>query len=316
MAHEIVAILPCETAALPEGLTGVAAKGAMAVLAPAPGWTERLTGGPKQTAVRHHSRLEALMALGPVLPFAAGIACEPDEAALLLTLDAPLIARLAAEIGPRRHFQLALEWDESRVLAAFRDSPELAPLFSGAPVTPDAMRCAVAALADRLNTNALRLLAPVVDDPVDQPRAPGCLLNVVFLLRPEDEPRLDAALEAIDALWTEGLRLRLVGPSAPISHALLDIDRVDAGAVPAAAGLLGVMPDVGMEAVNAAAKAALRSPDLAANAAEKIRAAARLLIRASEIAALGRSIPLTLPQLVHQRPGSSAAATAKASEAA
>ncbi len=316
MAHEIIAILPCETDALPEGLTCVAAKGATAVLAPAPSWTERLTGGPKHTAVRHHSRLEALMPLGPVLPFAAGIACEPDEAALLLTLDAPLITRLAAEIGPRRHFQLSLAWDESQVLAAFRDSSELAPLFSGAPVTPDAMRCAIAALADRLNATALRLLEPVVEDPIEQPRAPGCLLNVVFLMRSDDEPRLDAVLEAIDALWTEGLRLRLVGPSAPISHALLDIDRVDVGAVPAAAGLLGVMPDVGIDAVRDAAKAALRSPDLVANAAEEIRAAARLLIRAKEMAALGRSISSTLPQLVHQRPGGRNLAPSTSREAA
>lgn len=315
MAHEIIAILPGDTVPLPAGLTRVSAGGATAVLAPAPGWTERLTGGPKQTAVRHHSRLEALLALGPVLPFAAGIACDPDEAALLLRLDAPLIARLAAEIGPRRHFQLALDWDESRVLTAFRDSPELAPLFAGAPVTPEALRQAITALADRLSATALRLLDPVAEDPVEQPRAPGCLLNVVFLLRPEDEPRLDAALEAIDALWTEGLRLRLVGPSAPISHALLDIDRVDAGAVSAAADLLGLRPDAGATAVREAAKAALRRPDLAANAAEHLRAAARLLIRAQEIAALRGSVPLSLPQLVHHRPGGTAA-TARASVAA
>ncbi|TKD17477.1 hypothetical protein FBT96_14220 [Rhodobacter capsulatus] len=316
MAHEIIAILPCETALLPAGLTSVVGRGATAVLAPAPGWAERLTGGPKQTAVRHHSRLEALMAVGSVLPFAAGIACTPEEAALLLTLDAPLIARLAAEIGPRRHFQLTLDWDESHVLAAFRDSPELAPLFSGAPVTPEIMRRAITALADRLNAKALHLLDPVAEDPVEQPRAPGCLLNVVFLLRPEDEPRLDAALEAIDALWTEGLRLRLVGPSAPISHALLDIDRADSAAVPAAADLLEVRPDAGKDAVVNAAKAALRSPDLAANAAEEIRAAARLLIRAGEIAALGRSIAATLPQLVHQRPGGSKPSLTTSSEAA
>jgi hypothetical protein len=316
VAHEIIAILPCEAAQLPSGLTGVVGRGATAVLAPAPGWAERLTGGPKQTAVRHHSRLEALMAMGSVLPFAAGIACTPEEAALLLRLDAPLIARLAAEIGPRRHFQLALDWDESRVLAAFRDSPELAPLFSGAAVTPEALRQAITALADRLSATALRLLDPVAEDPVEQPRAPGCLLNLVFLLRPEDEPRLDAALQAIDALWSEGLRLRLIGPSAPISHALVDIDRADVAALAAAADLLKVAPEAGPEAVTEAAKAALRSPDLAANAAEQIRAAARLLLRAGDIAALGLSGAATLPHLVHLRPGGRKSGLTSSGEAA
>lgn len=316
MAHEIIAILPFETARLPEGLSGIVRAGATAVLAPAPGWTERLRSGPKHTAIRHHNRLETLMRLGPVLPFAAGTACTAQEADLLLALDAPLIARLATEIGPRRHFQLTLDWDESQVLSVFRDSPELAPLFNGSAVTPERMRTAVTALATRLRATALELLAPVLSDPIEQPRAPGSLLNLVFLLAPEDDPRLDQALQAIDALWSEGFRLRLVGPSAPISHALLDIDRADPAVVHAAADRLALAPDASKEAIAEAAKRALRAPDLAANAASEIRAAAQHLIRAAEIAALGGPQAPNLPQLRHQRYGTACPLRTTSSEAA
>lgn len=311
MAHELIAILPQRALSLPGGLTGIIRGDATAVLAEAPGWSERLRaatkpGGAAQAAQRHLTRLEALLALGPVLPCPAGTACTAEEAALLLALDAPLIARLAHEIGPRRHYQLTLDWDAPQVLGAFRTSPELAPLFTGAPLTPEALRDGVAALADRLRATAMRLLAPAIEDPLDQPRGADSLLNLVFLLPPEAEPRLEAALEAIDALWTEGLRLRLVGPSAPFSHALIEIDRADAAALKRAADLLGLAPGATPETIAETAKAALRRLDLPANGAEAIRVAAQTLIRVQQAAGLGLAPGAALPRVVHLRPGTSA----------
>lgn len=310
MSHEMIAILPGKPsgAALPEGLIEVVGETARAILAPAPGWQRLLSGGAKQAAIRHHARLEALLTCGPVLPFRIGVACSRAEAALVLELESPLIARLAAEIGARRHYQLTLDWEEARVLEHFRASPELAPLFTGPPVTPEALRDAVSALAKRLRDVAQGMLRPALCDPLEQPRGPGSLLNLVFLIAPGEEAPLEAALESIDALWPEGFRLRLVGPSAPISHALLDLDRADASALQAAARCLDLPLD-GLDAARIALahRHALRRPDLPANEADQIRHAARLLMQGCRAAALGLAQGAPLPLLRHLRENTSAA---------
>lgn len=310
MSHEIIAILPgiSDGPPLPEGLIAVAGREARAILAPAIGWQRLLGGGAKQAAIRHHARLEALLPGGPVLPFRIGVACSRDEAALVLEIDAALISRLGREIGDRRHYQLTLAWDEARVLDRFRDSPELASLFAGAAVTAEALRDAVAALAKRLRDTALGILEPAICEPLEQPRSPGDLLHLVFLLAPGEEKSLETALETIDALWPEGFRLRLIGPSAPISHGLLDLDRADSAALHAAARRLDLPLDtIDAACIAQASRGALRHSGLPANEADQIRQAARLLDQVCRANALGWRQGTALPLLRHLRDNASAA---------
>lgn len=243
MTRDLVAILPDPpAAALPPSATAVSRSGLCAVLAPA---APRLGRASTRRAVARQALarqrvLEALMPCGPVLPAAPGTRLSAHAAGALLAGHASgLSARLRALDGVWQ-YQTVLGWDEPQVLRRFADAPELAPVLAGGRVSGPALARAVGRLSERLAGEAAGALSACARDVVALPRDGGTLLNVALLLETGRESALDAVLGRIDRIWTEGFRIRLIGPGPAVSFAMLSVREVTSAEAVAAAGRLGL----------------------------------------------------------------------------
>lgn len=224
-----LAILRRTDAPLPAGLDGETFGSLMLVHGPGlklSGFTLR---GRRQAVLRQASarqaRLEALMPLGPVLALPLG-------PALPAAAFAPFTTELHAwldRLEGRVQFQVTVSWDRTAARARFAaelDGDDDAALGRFAAGMTEAMDARLASVAlDRLGL------------PVD---GPDMLLNRVLLLPAEEEMRLDAVIDAIDGLWPEGLRLRVIGPSPALSFALASLRPLPAGALGQACEALGL----------------------------------------------------------------------------
>lgn len=192
-----------------------------------------------QVAARQ-ARLEALMPLGPVLACPPGVSLSIDA---LLPHVADLSLWLDRLVG-RVQFQVQIFWDRDAARGRFADQLR------------DGSDAALDQLAAQLAAQMWQGLAPVALDAEALPReGPEMLLNRVLLLRAQEEMRLDQAIEAIDALWPEGLRLRLVGPSPAVSFALLTPAALPLEEVTTAAQDLGLPLDLPVTGAGLAALA-------------------------------------------------------------
>jgi hypothetical protein len=209
-----------------------------------------------------------------ILPVAPGARVPPEAAAEVLERAEPEIARAIDETGRAAEYQLRVVWAEERVLDAFGGSPELAEVLGASRVRAAELALAVSRLADRLAAVMDAELARAGLPRVDQPRASGMLLHRSLLVSSAAIPALEAALERIDAIWPEGLTLRLVGPMPAVSFVLFEGVEVDRARRNAAWAVLGSAGIAGAAAVDAARRAALRRANGPATAAA-IRAAAR-----------------------------------------
>jgi hypothetical protein len=220
---------------------------------------------------------------GRILPVAPGAAIPIEEVAAVLAASETEIARAVDETGGASEFHLRVTWAEDRVLAAFRDSPELAPVLAAPRVRAGDLAQAVTRLAGRLAAAMDADLAATGLPRVDQPRGPGMLLHRALLVAEGQAGLLDETLAQIDALWSEGLSLRLIGPMPPVSFALFDAVRIDAARRNAAWSLLGPVGATGAAAIAAARRAALRRA-AGPGTADAIRAAARDLAGVGDLA--------------------------------
>jgi hypothetical protein len=235
-------LLDPPTGALPRSVSVVTRSGLCAVLAPAaarlsPGASRR---GVARQALARQRLLEALMPCGPVLPVAPGTRLTAREVGALLEANAADLETWLRDLDGLWQYQCVLSWDEPRVLSRFADTPELAPVLAEGRIAGHALARAVGALAERLAGEAASALAAVARDLVALPREGGTLLNVALLLEAGREGDLDAALRRIDGVWTEGLRIRLIGPGPAVSFATLNVREVTAEEAAAAAARLGL----------------------------------------------------------------------------
>lgn len=136
----------------------------------------------------------------------------PKAAPALFASNRPFLFEKIARHHGLVQYQIEVDWAEDR----FRAAPEIAPLFSAASVDPAALVKAVERLAERLGPEFEGLLPPAVDL-LALPRVAGMLWNVAALVPARSEVLLDAALAQIDAIWTEGLTLRVTGPAPMMS---------------------------------------------------------------------------------------------------
>lgn len=277
MTRELLALLPGRPDLPPiEGVEKRRTGGFTAVFVPkTPPWLvgpalrrHRLAMAPKRQAW-----IEALMAKGTVLPFAPGSVLDPGETDGLIAGNGDILGAVADRLCDRVQYQVTVTWAEDRVLGRFRAAPEIAPLFGGPTVTGNAVAGAVARLARRLGGTMVERLSQVSGDVVELPRASGMLVNAVLLLRRGEERQLDAALEAIDAIWTDGLRIRQIGPGPAVSFATLCLRRHRGPEIARARAVLGLGPAAPDEAIRQARNRMLRAPGADPAA---IRFAARL----------------------------------------
>lgn len=219
--------------------------------------------------------------IGRLLPVAPGARIAPPQAPAVLARADAALARAEEEVRGSVEYQLRVSWAEDRVLSAFRDSPELAPVLAAPRVRAGDLAQAVARLVRRLAATMDDEIARAGFATADQPRGPGMILHRALLVPPIAPAALDSCLERIDALWSDGLSLRLVGPMPPVSFVLFEAVRVDPARLTAARRLLGSVGSLGPKAVAAARRAALRTAT-DTNAADAIRSAATDLMLETE----------------------------------
>lgn len=177
------------------------------------------------SAAKRQAHLEKFMSKGTVLPFAPATVLDPRETVALIASNAEVFGTLLERLRNRVQYQISVEWEESRVLEQFRDAPEISPLFSKSSVSGQTVSAAVTKLADRLGQDIASRLSSIACEFSELPRQRGLIANCVILINDTREPDLDAVLNAIDAIWSDGLRIRQIGPGPAVSFATLTLQR-------------------------------------------------------------------------------------------
>ena len=278
MKKELLALMPAD-ATLPDipVLSYERAEGFVAVLAPAPaklalGRALRKTR--LNAASERQSWLEALLQGGTVLHVAPGTVMDRDQIAPLLAANTAMLAPLMAALRDLVQYQVSVTWAEDLVLRRFRDAPEIAPLFAAGAVSATAVAASVARLSTRLAGGLSGQLAEVADDLAELPLDRGMIFNAVLLIRREREGALDRVLAEIDRIWTEGFRIRQIGPGPATSFATLRVLHHGAAEVAQAYQTLGLSAPATEACIQTARQRLLRQPG--ANA-ERIRFAQKLV---------------------------------------
>lgn len=242
--HDLYGILAGEHHTPPApGMRFVVGYGLTAVLAAKPEPVMRLPQSRKAQLTALAERLraqEACMSLGTLLPAGPRTRLSPDQARILLQANQLALHEQIALFAGLVQYQLQIAWAEDRVLERFRHEPELRPLFDNGPLRDAAeIPRAVTRLATRLGDGITMDLA-FCEELLPLPLAPGLLWNGALLLPLSAADPLDKALLAIDALWPEGLTLRLTGPAPILSFCMLDLEAVSPAQVEEALQLFGL----------------------------------------------------------------------------
>jgi hypothetical protein len=258
----LVAVLAGQLRAeLPQGLRGIAAEGLVAVLAPPEMPGARTMPDRREAARRALVRqrlLESLMPCGDVLAAAPDQLLGPSDVPGLFASNADRLRSALAEVRGRVQYQLLVGWDEAGVLARFRDSPAVAALRTRGTVAGVDILRAVGAVAASLAAEVQSVMEGIGAEMIALPRPADTPVHLVLLVEAARVGALDGALERIDAIWPEGLRIRLIGPGPAVSFALLEIEQVSEDRLAAAARCLELPWPVPPIDLAAARKAALR----------------------------------------------------------
>ena len=201
--------------------------------------------------------LEAAAEEGPLLAATPGAqAATPEEALGALGGDLRPFEASLRDYGRAREFQIFVSWDARASLRALseRARPELvAAQALGREHFGAAIAQAMAGERARYVEAARAILQDVALDTLELPtRDEEQILNLVVMIDPADGPRLDAALERIDAELPGEPRIRCVGPLPALSFIAVELRRADASAMARARDLLGVAPDAGIGALRSA----------------------------------------------------------------
>ena len=275
MAGELIALIPDGRAApLLHGAKRLSAGGWQAILAPRAPFAAFGRRGAARAARRRLECLEALLAAECVLPALPGTYLSDADVAPTLEIAAPELDSLAQRYGTGVQYQLTVRCNPSDALAHF--SSRSGPL--GRPTDEAALRTS-------LHSFARCALDGLVRDLVCLPVDGDCILNAVLLTARGSDLELDAALARIDSVWTDGLRLRVVGPTPPLSFCSLGLQDIAPARLEAAARLLGVAPNAEAATILRARKQALIRQ---VSAPDEVREAATLLVKACRHPAAGR----------------------------
>jgi hypothetical protein len=241
------------------------AEGLSAVLAPAPRGMILTRRQVVRSAAGRQARLEALMAHGTILPVMPGRSMTEVVAHSMLKANAALFSGRLAALHGRVQFQVTLE------IAQNAEPPRAArSLIPGGADQEDIGP----AVARHLEAS----LSAIADDIRVLPRAGAIVCNLVVLLDVARVAELDGTLAGFDALWPDGFRFRLIGPSPAVSFASVALQPVEHADLVAARRLLEVAEGASSDVIAAARTRALRkgsgvSPDLIREAAAMLRCA-------------------------------------------
>lgn len=269
--YDIAAILPGNIKTVPDSpdILCVCAEEMTAILVPRPYRAMLLPQSRKavlQAAAARQRVFEAVMPFGTVLPFRPDVVMSPAQVGSFVRVNRPLLDRLADRFADVVQYQITVSWTPQQVLNRFRDSAELEPVFAAGHTSPRILSDAVTVLATRLGDDMRVILGKAVQEIMMLPCAEDMLLNAAVLVKASDVTPLDQAVEALDAIWTEGLQVKQIGPAPGTSFATLDARNVGPAEVKKARQLLGLASDPDDAAIAAARRRALiqRPADAAA----------------------------------------------------
>ena len=219
-------------------------------------------------AVRRQAQLEQLLPVGTVLPALQGVMLPQGDVAQAIGANIEELTGLSDRLVGRVQYQISVSGDPQAALVRLA-APGTA--FSGCK-NPDE-------LAQRFGAYSRELLDPIAAELSALPLTEGTFANMAVLVDVARVAELDRALERIDALWSDGLRIRQIGPSPAVSFASIGFKRVGAGQLRAARKRLGLLaPETRRDDILRAKRAALRSNP---GDAEDIRCSARWLDQAA-----------------------------------
>lgn len=244
-------------------------------------WAGGRKGIIKDAAARA-AALEALMPIGTVLPVMPKTFVKTAHLPDVPTANAPFFERLKGRLDGRVQFQIKIDWNGDCPLTKLSDARGLRSAD-----TVDGLRI-------RLEERLSRALDDVVVEHQDLPLGKSGLINRVCLIEGQKEQELDAAIEHVDALWTEGLRIRLVGPSPAVSFASIALARQGPAQIAKAKSVLGLGGAPSASEIRTARRKALVSG--AGKNASRIRAAAEILEAVARTSP-GSSAPVYLARL-------------------
>ncbi|MFA8442735.1 GvpL/GvpF family gas vesicle protein [Yoonia sp.] len=283
-SSEIIAVLPGTFISPPHAqLQFVSAQGYTVVLAQHPYSTIKLPLSRKtalQSAAQRQRWLEQCMAFSTVLPFQMNAMLDQADVPALIAANRPLFGTLANRFAGKVQFQVTINWAPQGVLEKFRNTPELSGLFATNCISPDQLSHSVDRLAKRLGRQILHSFEDVATEVLQLPITENMLANAVLLMEHDHLRELDQTLEAIDAIWTEGLHIKQIGPAPAASFATIAPRKITKRDIDSALQTLGLRPHATPQAVAKARRIALlQSPSAAAQikrSAEIVNAAMRL----------------------------------------
>ena len=230
--------------------------------------------------------LESALSFGPVLPAAlAPILGTEAEALALLAGHAQRLRDGLRDFGNAVQFQIRVTWDAKAALTAYRQEEDI---IEAAKAGGEALRTAMLARKSALARSANDLLVEASLDNLSLPHEhEDVLINKVVLIERAGEAKLDAAVNAIDALLTEALSIKYTGPLPAVSFASVSVEEADASTLSSALKRLGLATLGQPDDVRAAYLARMKTehPDAAAKAGGDIATHAadyKLLMRVAE----------------------------------
>ena len=228
--YEVLALMPGPPPVrIPDGLEAVAAGDYVAFLREMPGLLAR--AGRKRAlreAAARARAFEDLLPLGVVLPVMPHTHVPRSLLPGVAHANGPLLERLADRLRGKAQYQICIAWDAARAPSRFG--------WPSGEASTDGLRCHLQLqIGTELDTVAVERL--------DLPLGKSDLANCVVLIDADDAGALDRAVATIDALWTEGLQIRQIGPSPAVSFASLVLERKTERHVSDARKLLSLKDD-------------------------------------------------------------------------
>lgn len=227
--------------------------------------------------VRFQQILETLQTLGPILPAAPGVTFEDMQAARrFLAANAQSLRAGLDQYGPMRQLQITIAWNPELALKRHLHEPELAEArqiiaVEGLRRAGKAIQSGMEAVRARLAAEFESRLAAVSVERIQLPGDANTVLNLVVAAPGEKLGEVEMAVEAIDATWPDGLKIKIIGPLPTVSFASVAADKADESAVSRARQRLGLEPEDGAEAIREAFRKIVRQthPDLGGDAGQQ-----------------------------------------------
>ncbi len=252
--------------------------------------------------------LEQLSSSIAILPAAYGSEfVSPADATALLAVHGAEISDSLASYGRLAQFQIEVRWEPAAAMARLKADGRLAGLdvaLAGRDrkAFGEALQALMEAERLRMATGFAETLRDAAREVIRLPLADETtLLNAAALIAREDERKLDAAVERIDATMPDALKIRYIGPLPAVSFATITICTPDAARLSAARKRLGVDADALPNDVRARHRIAIKAahPDTAgaiadADAAADLGKAYALALRAALAPRTAKGAPLLL----------------------